>query len=83
MEKTTIQINNTTKSLLDDLKSKYSYITYANCVDSLANFIKNNEIDPTDISKGNFKNSLLDLEARILKNIANSQKQLTSDNKET
>lgn len=81
MKNTSIQITHVTKSLLDDLKGKFSYTTYDNCVNSLANFIVTNGIDPTDISIGNFKNSLLDLELRLVKNIANTQKQLTADNK--
>ena len=81
MKNTSIQITHVTKSLLDNLKSKYPYSTYDNCVNSLANFIVSNEIDPTDVSIGNFKNSLLDLELRLSKNIANTQKQLNADNK--
>lgn len=75
-----IKISDQTKLMLDELKVLYRYGTYENCVNSLANFIVKNEIDPTDASIGNFKNSLVDLEMRISKNIAISQKQLNADN---
>lgn len=80
MNKSTIKVENQTKKLLDDLKYKYSYSTYENCIKSLASFILENEIDPTDSNLGNFKNSLIDIEVRISKSIENTQKKLNADN---
>lgn len=75
-----IKISNATKDILDILKDKYSYSTYENCVNSVVTFVFDNGIDPTDVNIGNFKNSLLDIEMRISKNISNAQKQLNADN---
>lgn len=80
MKYSNVRVEDKTKSLLDDLQEKYSYKTYDNCINSLASFIANNDIDPTDKNLGNFKNSLIDVETRISKNIANTQKQLNADN---
>lgn len=71
-----IKISDQTKVLLDDLKEQYKYSTYENCVSSLASFIVNNGIDPTDANIGNFRNSLIDLETRFSKSILNTQEHL-------
>ena len=71
-----IKISDHTKLLLDDLKGRYRYSTYENCVNSLASFIVNNGIDPTDANIGNFRNSLIDLETRFSKSILSTQDHL-------
>lgn len=75
-----VRLADSTKKILDKIKDTYTFNTYESCVYALANFIVKNEIDPTDAGIGNFKNSLVDLEMRISKNIAISQKQLNADN---
>jgi hypothetical protein len=71
-----IKISDQTKLMLDELKVLYRYGTYENCVNSLASFIVNNGIDPTDANIGNFRNSLIDLETRFSKSILSTQEHL-------
>lgn len=71
-----IKISDQTKLMLDELKVLYRYGTYDNCVNSLASFIVNNGIDPTDANIGNFRNSLIDLETRFSKSILSTQEHL-------
>ena len=74
-----IRIADNTKKILDEIKDQYFFTTYESCVNSLADFIVRNSINPRN-DLGDFKGSMNDLETRISKNIANAQKQLNADN---
>lgn len=77
---TSIQIKKDTKSLLDEIKEKYSIGTYDNCINSMAVFMIKNEINPRDEFVGDFKKSLIDFEIRILKYFEDMQIRLVKDN---
>ena len=74
-----IRIADNTKKILDEIKDQYFFTTYESCVNSLADFIVRNSINPRN-DLGDFKSSMNDLEMRISKNIATAQKQLNADN---
>lgn len=77
---TSIQIKKDTKSLLDEIKEKYSIGTYDNCINFMAVFIIKNDINPRDEFVGDFKKSLIDFEIRILKYFEDMQIKLVKDN---
>lgn len=74
-----IRIADNTKKILDEIKDQYFFTTYESCVNSLADFVIRNSINPRN-DLGDFKGSMNDLETRISKNIAIAQKQLNADN---
>lgn len=80
MANTTIQINKSTKDLLDKIKDKHSINTYDICVHSMAFFILKNDINPKDEFVGDFKKSLIDLEMRLSKNFEELRKTIIKDN---
>lgn len=80
MKYSNIRIADNTKKILDEIKDQYFFTTYESCVNSLADFIVRNSINPRN-DLGDFKGSMNDLEMRLSKNIATAQKQLNADNK--
>lgn len=80
MALTTIQLQYETKELLSQIKTKYKLGTYDICVNSMAVFFLNNEINPKENFAGGIRTALVNMEGRIGSELGEIVKKLTKDN---
>lgn len=81
MLKNTIKFSDETKSLIDDLKSKFDLKTYDATIKTAVLFITRNEINLKDDYIGDYRKGLVDLENRMFAKFKEHQDKMISDNK--
>lgn len=80
MSKTTIQVTSETKELLNQIRARYEFLTYDQCISSMGYFITRNKVNPQEDFVGNFKTELGILEQNLIRFISDSNKKISKDN---
>lgn len=81
MLKNTIKFSDETKSLIDDLKSKFELKTYDATIKTAVLFITRNEINLKDDYIGDYRKGLVDLENRMFAKFKEHEDKMIRDNK--